>query len=156
LNSNHVQATTDENSPTIYMTSQNSTNMSTFKTINSTILPSKPSDIKKRSNNRKQIYATLNSNNNNNSSSIIPENEISSPPPPPPPFPVSFDLPNKIERPTSIKSEPIKTISDFQTQIEEAKIRLKKVSSETSPKKTMIKSSHTRKLKMSLLKIKED
>jgi hypothetical protein len=134
------------------MTPSLSQNMSTFKTINST----KPSDIKKRSNNRKQIYATFNSNNNNNSSSIIPENEISSPPPPPPPFPVSFDLPNKIERPTSIKSEPIKPTSDFQTQIEEAKIRLKKVSSETSPKKTMIKSSHTRKLNMSLLKIKED
>jgi hypothetical protein len=104
--------------------------MSTFKTINSNILPSKPSEIKRRSNNRKQIYATFNSNNNNNNnntSSIITENETcsSAPPPPPPPFPVNLDLKSKNENQIS-----------FQSQIEQAKTRLKKVNNESSsPKK---------------------
>ncbi|CAF0957509.1 unnamed protein product [Adineta steineri] len=151
MNSNHVLPTTEENNSTIYMNplSLNSTNMSTFKTINTNILPSKPSDIKKRSNNRKQIYATLNSNNSNNNttSSIILENEVTSTaPPPPPPFPTTFDSSNEPIRLIPIKSEPIKTLtSDFQTQIEQAKTRLKKIQSESSssPKKTtMIKSSH--------------
>ena len=103
-------------------------NMSTFKTINSNILPSKPSEIKRRSNNRKQIYATLNSNNNNNTSSIIIENETSSPPPPPPPpFPVNLDLKNKNENEILLKS-------DLQSQIEQAKTRLKKVNNESPTK----------------------
>jgi hypothetical protein len=124
--------------------------MSTFKTINANLLPSKPSDVKRRSNNRKQIYATLNSNNNNNNSpTIIPENETcSAPPPPPPPFPVNFDLPNKIERSIPIKFEIIKPTSDFQIQIEQAKTRLKKVDNETTPKKTIVKSNHHCKSKM--------
>jgi hypothetical protein len=111
--------------------------MSTFKTINSNILPSKPSEIKRRSNNRKQIYATLNSNNNNNNnntSSIITENETcsSAAPPPPPPFPVNLDLKTKTENQI-----------DFQSQIEQAKNRLKKVNNESSssshpPRKLLI------------------
>jgi hypothetical protein len=111
-------------------------NMSTFKTINSNVLPSKPSDIKRRSNNRKQIYATLNSNNNNNISSIITENETfsSSQPPPPPPFPINLDLQNKTENEISLKS-------DFQSQIEQAKTRLKKVNNEPSLKQTIVKSN---------------
>ncbi len=128
LNSNNVlpiiPITIEENSLS---------NMSTFKTINSNILPSKPSEIKRRSNNRKQIYATLNLNNNNNSSSTITENETcsSAPPPPPPPFPVNLDLKNKNENENSFKS-------DFQSQIEQAKTRLKKVNNESSssPKKS--------------------
>jgi len=128
-------------------------NMSTFKTINSNILPSKPSEIKRRSNNRKQIYATLNSNNNNNSSSTITENETCSsapPPPPPPPFPVNFDSSNKIEIQISSKNEPIKSPSDFQNQIEQAKTRLKKVDIETTSMKSIVKSNHQRKFKIDL------
>lgn len=144
MNSNNViipinQILNDENNSNIYMTTSLS-NMSTFKTINTNILPSKPSDIKKRSNHRKQIYATLNSNNNNNNniiSSTITENEISSsapPPPPPPPFPANFDLKNKNESENNLKS-------NFQSQIEQAKTRLKKVTNETSTKKSMVKSN---------------
>ena len=133
------------------MTPSLSNNMSTFKTTNSNILPSKPSEVKRRSNTRKQIYATLNSNNNNNNntSSIIAENETctSTPPPPPPPFPVTFQLPNNIDRQTPAKSELIKVTSDFQIQIEQAKTRLKKVNTEASPKKAIVKSPHHRKLK---------
>jgi hypothetical protein len=143
LNSNNVlpinQISTEENNSNIYTTSSLS-NMSTFKTINSNILPSKPSEIKRRSNNRKQIYGTLNSNNNNNtSSSTITENETCAsppppPPPPPPPFPVNLDLQNKTEDQTPLKS-------DFQSQIEQAKTRLKKVNNESSSKKIIVKSN---------------
>ena len=100
--------------------------MSTFKT---NLLPSKPSDIKRKSNHRKQIYATLNLNNNNNNNTspssssppslMINENETNTstrPPPPPPPLPNHFD----IEKRT-------KNESDFQSEIEQAKTRLKKV-----------------------------
>ncbi|CAF3564455.1 unnamed protein product [Rotaria socialis] len=159
LNSNHVlpinQMLIEDNITAIYSTpsgSLNTTNMSTFKTINLNPLPSKPSDIKKRSNNRKQIYTTLNSNNNNNIVSIPIENETFSnlttanvstaPPPPPPPFPVNFDIPTKIERQTSSKYESIKLTSDFQSQIEQAKTRLKRVNLETSSQKTVVKSYH--------------
>ncbi len=99
--------------------------MSTFK---SNILPSKPSEIKRRSNNRKQIYTTLNLNNNNNTSSIINENETSTPPPPPP-FPSNLDFESK-------NQVPIK--SDFQSQIEQAKTRLKQV---TTTNKLITKSN---------------
>ncbi|CAF2809652.1 unnamed protein product [Rotaria sp. Silwood2] len=155
LNSNHVlptnQISIEENSTTIYMTSSlstNTTNMTTFKTT-SNLLPSKPSDIKKRSNNRKQTYAAFNSNNNNNNNSvpITIENETCSglalpppPPPPPPPFPVNFDVPIKIEHQTSSKCESITTISDFQAQIEQAKTHLKKVNLEILSQKTIVKS----------------
>ena len=126
--------------------------MSTFKTTNLNLLPAKPSEIKRRSNNRKQIYATLNSNNNNNSTIII-ENENCSappPPPPPPPFPVTFDSSNKIEIQISSKNEPIKSPSDFQNQIEQAKTRLKKVDIETSSIKSIVKSNHQCKFKIDL------
>ncbi|CAF3616590.1 unnamed protein product [Rotaria sp. Silwood1] len=159
LNSNHVlptnQISIEENSTAIYMTPSltiNTTNMSTFKTTNLNPLPSKPSDIKKRSNNRKHTYAGLNSNNNNNTIAITIENETCSvlapplppppPPPPPPPFPVNFDVPIKIEHPTSSKCEPITTVSDFQAQIEQAKTRLKKVNLEILSQKTLVKSIH--------------
>ncbi|CAF1148905.1 unnamed protein product [Rotaria sordida] len=162
LNSNHVvptnQISIEENSTTIYMTpclSINTTNMSTFKTTNLNLLPPKPSDIKKRSNNRKQINTTLNSNNNNNIVSIAIENENYStlappplpPPPPPPPFPINFDVPIKIEYQTSSKYESITMIPDFQSQIEQAKTRLKKVNLETLSQKKIIKSVHHRELK---------
>ncbi len=124
LNSNNVPTINyhDENNSIITSLS----NMSTFK---SNILPSKPSDIKKRSNNRKQIYTTLNLNNNNNTSSIINENETSTPPPPPP-FPPNLDLENENKREISMKS-------DFQSQIEQAKSHLKKV----TPNKVIVKSN---------------
>ncbi|CAF0970670.1 unnamed protein product [Adineta ricciae] len=128
LNSTHHPSKTDESNSNIYM-SPSTTNMSTFKITNS-----KPSEVKKRSNNRKQTYATLNSNNNNNNNSgNLSENEILSIPPPPP-LPENFDLPKKTE--TAIPL--IKSSSDFQNQLEEAKIRLNKCS---SPKKTTMKSS---------------
>jgi hypothetical protein len=175
LNSNNQlqtsnQISVEENGTTIYMTpslSINSTSMSTFKTTTTTTLitnplPSKPSDIKRRSNSRKQIYATLNSNNNNNSSSILGENDnYGPPPPPPPPFPLNFDLPNKVERPSSStllkqsKSVPLTATSDFQVQIEQARIRLKKANDQTSAKKpvsgVVIKALHPRKLTTSVL-----
>ncbi|CAF1289515.1 unnamed protein product [Rotaria sordida] len=160
LNSNHVvptnQISIEENSTTIYMTpclSINTTNMSTFKTTNLNLLPPKPSDIKKRSNNRKQINTTLNSNNNNNIVSIAIENENYStlapppPPPPPPPFPINFDVPIRIEYQTSSKYESITMTPDFQSQIEQAKTRLKKVNLETLSQKKIIKSVHHRELK---------
>ncbi|UJR38535.1 hypothetical protein I4U23_031202 [Adineta vaga] len=139
LNSNHLLTKTEENPSQIYM-SPSSTNMSTFKTMNLNNLPSKASEIKKRSNNRKPTYGTLNlnNNNNNNSSTILLENEISSPPPPPP-LPENFGLPKK----TNLN----KSSSDFQNQIEEAKTRLKtSSSSDSSPKKIMIQSEHTTKI----------
>ncbi|CAF4449647.1 unnamed protein product, partial [Adineta steineri] len=129
--------------------SLSTTNMSTFKTNNinnnnnnNNPLPSKPSEVKRRSNNRKQIYATITSNNKTN------ENETSSappppPPPPPPPFPINFNSINKVEQPIpSVQSKPIKvesittttTTNDFQVQIEQAKNRLKKIDKETSSK----------------------
>ncbi|CAF3557332.1 unnamed protein product [Adineta steineri] len=152
MNSNQiVQQTnsTEENGIGIYMTpslSLSTTNMSTFKTNNTNNnnnnpLPSKPSEVKRRSNNRKQIYATITSNNKTN------ENETSSappppPPPPPPPFPINFNSINKVEQPIpSVQSKPIKvesitttTTNDFQVQIEQAKNRLKKIDKETSSK----------------------
>jgi hypothetical protein len=145
MNSNQIVLPTimnpsEDNGIGIYMTPSltiSTTNMSTFKTINP--LPSKPSDVKRRSNNRKQIYAALSFNNNNNSSIII-ENETSGPPPPPPPpFPINFDSINKPERQTPIapqKTPKVESIStnDFQIQIEQAKTRLKKINGETSSK----------------------
>lgn len=114
--------------------------MSTFKAINSNPFPSKPSEVKRRSNHRKQIYATLNSNNNNNASSAtINENETASPaPPPPPPFPTNFDLDQES------KSEPSPK-SDFQSQIEQAKTRLKKVTNEPTSNQIIAKSNPPRK-----------
>ncbi|CAF1634071.1 unnamed protein product [Adineta ricciae] len=145
MNSNQiVQQTTsmEENGIGIYMTpslSLSTTNMSTFKTITTNNpLPSKPSEVKRRSNNRKQIYATININNKviENETSIAPP---SVPPPPPPPFPTNFNSINKapLIQPKSIKVEPITTTTrtnDFQMQIEQAKNGLKKVNLETSPK----------------------
>ena len=79
-------------------------NMSTFKSsplINA--LPAKPSDVKRRSNHRKQIYAALNAP------------PAPPPPPPPPPLPIENEQPKVV------------TTGDFQQQIEQAKIRLKKI-----------------------------
>jgi hypothetical protein len=136
MNSNQI-IPTEENGIGIYMTpslSLSSTNMSTFKTtINP--LPSKPSEVKRRSNNRKQIYAALQSNNN---PTKIIENENNSIPPPPP-FPTNFDSIHKTEQktvsppPPPIKVEPI---NDFQLQIEQAKIRLKKIDTQKSHEMT--------------------
>ncbi|CAF5195425.1 unnamed protein product, partial [Rotaria magnacalcarata] len=61
MNSNLIAATTnlnEENGIGIYMTpslSLSTTNMSTFKVTSSNHLPAKPSEVKRRSNNRKQI-----------------------------------------------------------------------------------------------------
>lgn len=163
MNSNNVlptnQISIEENSTAIYTNpcvSINMTNMSTFKITNSHPLPSKPSDVKKRSNNRKQIYAAFNSNNNNNTISIPIENENCStivnnfsclsvggsapPPPPPPPLPVDFEITTKVEHQTKSKCESIKSTTDFQSQIEQAKTRLKKVNLETSSHKIVVKS----------------
>lgn len=162
LNSNHVlpinQMSVEENSTAVYMTSSvcvNTTNMSTFKSTNLNSSPSKPSDIKKRSNNRKQSCSTLNSNNNNNIIPIAIENEIcpvpvslsSPPPPPPPPFPGNFDKSVKTDNETSSKCETVKSTSDFQLEIERAKNRLKKVDPDTLSEKTIVKSLNHRKFK---------
>lgn len=112
LNSNHHLNSNEEN-----------VSMSTFKSHSS---PSKPNEIKRKSNHRKQVYATLylNSNNNNNTSPspMINDNEMttSAPPPPPPPLPNHFH---------SINQSTNEIKSDFQNEIEQAKTRLKKVSS---------------------------
>jgi hypothetical protein len=153
---------TEDNGIGIYMTpslSLSTTNMSTFKTT-TTInpLPSKPSEVKRRSNNRKQIYAAINLNNN---SSKILENE-STIPPPPPPFPENFDVINKIEQKTVFKPIKAEAMNDFQIQIEQAKTRLKKIDTETSSKSNeMIKSipqnpsSHYRPLELKNIIIEE-
>jgi hypothetical protein len=74
------QSSAEENNGIgIYMTpslSLSTTNMSTFK---SSPLPAKPSDVKRRSNHRKQIYATLNV------------------PPPAPPLPIENEEAKMIE-----------------------------------------------------------
>ncbi|CAF4791037.1 unnamed protein product, partial [Rotaria magnacalcarata] len=72
--------------------------MSTFKVTSSNHLPAKPSEVKRRSNNRKQISIAIHSNHNNALLNSI-ENEISEsspPPPPPPPFPANFRSINKV------------------------------------------------------------
>ncbi|CAF2881473.1 unnamed protein product [Rotaria sp. Silwood2] len=153
MNSNQIVPTTnliEENGIGIYMTpslSLSTTNMSTFKTTSNNHLPSKPSEVKRRSNNRKQISTTLNLNNNTLPKTI--ENEISVPPPPPPPFPTNFDSINKIQHQTSSTMELKQTKvelnittpkNDFQMQIEQAKSRLKKLNIETSSK-TMVSST---------------
>jgi len=126
----------EENGIGIYMTpslSLSTTNMSTFKTAIINPLPSKPSEVKRRSNNRKQIYAAININNN---SSKIIENENIPSPPPPPPFPENFDAINKIENKTLSKPIKVESVNDFQIQIEQAKTRLKRINTETSSKST--------------------
>ncbi|CAF4457701.1 unnamed protein product, partial [Rotaria sp. Silwood2] len=153
MNSNQIVPTTnliEENGIGIYMTpslSLSTTNMSTFKTTSNNHLPSKPSEVKRRSNNRKQISTTLNLNNNTLPKTI--ENEISVTPPPPPPFPTNFDSINKIQHQTSSTMELKQTKvelnittpkNDFQMQIEQAKSRLKKLNIETSSK-TMVSST---------------
>ena len=128
MNSNQI-IPTEENGIGIYMTpslSLSTTNMSTFKTATNNPLPSKPSEVKRRSNNRKQIYAAMQLK--------INENENSAPPPPPPPFPINF---NKIEQkplsppPPPLKQTKVEPMNDFQLQIEQAKTRLKKINTET-------------------------
>lgn len=134
MNSNQINPLlhgTDDNGIGIYMTpslSLSTTNMSTFKTTTAAVpinpLPSKPSEVKRRSNHRKQIYAAI-----NNSSKII-ENENNAPPPPPPPppppLPGTFEVKNKIEHEVLSKPAKIEITNDFQLQIEQAKTRLKK------------------------------
>lgn len=131
---------TEDNGIGIYMTpslAMSSTNMSTFKsstTVNN-VYPSKPSEIKRRSNHRKQIYAALNYNQNP-STTVIPENETSSfsnvppPPPPPPPLPTDFTSTKKESSPRKEKLVTTNISPDFQGQIEQAKSRLKKVNVE--------------------------
>ena len=131
MNSNQINHSIEENGIGIYMTPSltlSTMNMSTFKTSTSqNALPAKPSEVKRRSNHRKQIYAAINFNNY---SSKINENETSVPPPPPPPPP----LPDNLDM--NKKATPM---NDFQMQIEQAKTRLKKIDSETSvqPTKTV-------------------
>lgn len=163
MNSNQIVTTTnstEESGIGIYMTpslSLSTTNMSTFKATSINHIPSKPSEIKRRSNNRKQISTTLNFNNNNNNNNTLTktiENETSASttpaPPPPPPFPTNFDMiTNKTEHQnlltTEIKQNKVESVvttmtNDFQTQIEQAKNRLKKINIETSSK-TIISSN---------------
>ena len=163
MNSNQILGTTnstEENGIGIYMTpsiSLSTTNMSTFKTASINHLPSKPSEVKRRSNHRKQISAALNlntnNNNNNNSSSKTIENEIAvSLPPPAPPFPKNFESIKKKTEHQISSTEPeqtqIESISttittnNFQMQIEQAKNRLKKINVETSPN-TILSSKKT-------------
>ncbi|CAF3228137.1 unnamed protein product [Rotaria socialis] len=151
MNSNLMAATTnlnEENGIGIYMApslSLSTTNMSTFKVTSSNHLPAKPSEVKRRSNNRKQTSIAIHSNNNNALLNSI-ENETfesSPPPPPPPPFPANFRSINKVEPQTvsiieqkknKIDSALTTTKNDFQMQIEQAKGRLKKINNETSSK----------------------
>ena len=151
LNSNQVIQPTfqgsEENGVGIYMTpslSLSTSNMSTFKTSTTTIssqLPSKPSEVKRRSNNRKQTYAAPqcnpNSNNNNNNNWEIPTANDTSvpptapPPPPPPPLPANFDSMQKSDhRSTLPTANPSTVTTEFQRQIEIAKARLKRASAE--------------------------
>ena len=160
LNSNQVVPPTfqgtEENGVGIYMTpslSLSTSNMSTFKTSTTTIssqLPSKPSEVKRRSNNRKQTYAAPqcnhnsnnNNNNNNNNWEIPTANNTSGPPPPPPPplppppppLPANFDSMKKSDHrstlPTENPSITTTTTTEFQRQIEIAKARLKRASAE--------------------------
>lgn len=129
MNSNQITNSNEENGIGIYMTpslSLSTSNMSTFKTntIGNT-LPSKPSEVKRRSNNRKQHYAATNI-----TTKTIENESPAPPPPPPPPLPANFDAKPKIEpvvvsKPTP-KVEPV-VANEFQKQIEQAKNRLKKV-----------------------------
>ncbi|CAF4598181.1 unnamed protein product [Rotaria sp. Silwood2] len=80
---------------------------------------------------------------NSNVLSSKPKNETCSPPSTPP-FPVNFDLSNKIERQIPLKSQIIKSTSDFQIQTEQAKTRLKKIDIEAFPTKTIVQSNHNR------------
>jgi hypothetical protein len=135
MNSNQINPSNnsmEDNEIGIYMTpglSMSTTNMSTFKTaIPINLLPSKPSEVKRRSNHRKQIYAAINSNNNplkiiENENSVPPPPPPPPPPTPPPPPPEKFDAINKVE-----------PMNDFQIQIEQAKTRLKKINPEKSIK----------------------
>lgn len=123
MNSNQINHSMEENGIGIYMTPSltlSTMNMSTFKCSTSqNPLPSKPSEVKRRSNHRKQIYAAI------NYPSKINENETSTPPPPPPPPPPP--LPDNLDM--NKKTSPM---NDFQLQIEQAKTRLKKIDSESS------------------------
>lgn len=109
------------------------TNLSTFRTTNSSNgIPSKASDIKKRSNGRKQPSNISLSNNSNPSSFTTSTNDSTSlplPPPPPPPPSSSTEEEKKILNENENSKENAST-SDFQSQIEEAKNRLKKVDGE--------------------------
>lgn len=148
MNSNQMivqqAAGTEENGIGIYMTpalSLSTTNMSTFKTAPApNPLPSKPSEVKRRSNNRKQIYATVNLSNK-----PIENEPCGPPPPPPPPFPTDFTAickpqappppPAALPKPTKV--EPVTANNDFQAQIEQAKNRLKRVDVEPPAKPTL-------------------
>lgn len=136
MNSNPTINGTDDNGIGIYMTpslSISTTNMSTFKCSSTTTTtmnsgPSKPSEVKRRSNHRKQIYAALNCNQHA-VTAVIPENEtpilsVVPPPPPPPPPPLPKEKP--------FASPSTNRPSNFQEQIEQAKSRLKKVHTDTS------------------------
>lgn len=144
MNSNQItnsqMNSNEENGIGIYMTpslSLSTSNMSTFKANTMGIsLPSKPSEVKRRSNNRKQHYAATNistkTNENESSVSVPSPPQAPPPPPPPPPLPPNFDARPKPE-PVSVSKPVVKVeqvASDFQKQIEQAKNRLKKVDEE--------------------------
>ena len=138
MNSNQLVSTTmnitDDNGIGIYMTpslSLSTTNMSTFKSVlSATPIPAKPSDVKRRSNQRKQIYATLQSSSTSESPKTneneTPAMHILSPPPPPPPLPDDLRSKKNEISPRQIKSNP-PVVPDFQRQIEQARTNLKKI-----------------------------
>ena len=109
------------------------TNFSTFKssTMTSTSTsanPARPSDVKRRSNGRKQPSTIGPTNNSNPSLATTTSEPNSSTPPPPPPLPVDFNEERSRAKPSSSSSSSSPT--DFQNQIEEAKNRLKKIDAE--------------------------
>lgn len=117
------------------------TNLSTFKSGTTNGNPSRPSDVKRRSNGRKQPPNIVQMNNSNpslttnSSSSSPPVGPSTPPPPPPPPLPLDFNQ-KKIflDQPKISDDEKLTRKSsptDFQNQIEEAKNRLKKIDGET-------------------------
>lgn len=152
MNSNQLVTTSmnvsEDNGIGIYMTpslSMSTSNMSTFKTTTATAPPAKPSEVKRRSNQRKQqIYATVQPTINGDSTKFI-ENEtqvmpiVVMPPPPPPPLPNDLDLKKVSISSNSTKSAQSST-TDFQRQIEQAKFRLRKTNDETLPEQIEISS----------------
>ena len=106
--------------------------MSTFKTINSNRSFSKSNQLKKRS--TKQICATFNSVSICNTN----DDDERTSPPIPPPFPFHVHPTDKIQHRTEIE----KINSNFQSEIQQAKIRLRKV--------TFVESFDHRKLQIDL------
>ena len=158
MNSNQItnsqMNSNEENGIGIYMTpslSLSTSNMSTFKTntIGNT-LPSKPSEVKRRSNNRKQHYAATNIS----TKTIENESPVSAPPPPPPPpLPANFDAKPKIEPVAVVVSKPTPKVepvvaNEFQKQIEQAKNRLKKVDVEIPIRTQTVRPTNYRPLEM--------